>query len=67
MRHVSTITVSVTAAKDTASHEWRGNVSEQTGHVWPHVRINQVDFDMLRPKTLHAATYPGERPLSLLE
>ena len=67
MRHLSTITFSVTAAKEAAPHEWCGNVSEQTGQVWPHVRINQVDFDMLRPKTLYVATYPGERPLSMLE
>ncbi len=51
-----------TDAKEAAMHEWCARVSEQTGQVWRHARINQVDFDMLKPKTLEEAANPGKRP-----
>jgi type III restriction enzyme len=51
-----------TAAKEAAMHEWCARVSEQTGQVWRHARVNQVEFDMLKPKTLEAAATPGMRP-----
>ena len=51
-----------TAAKEAAMHEWCARVSEQTGQMWRHARINQVEFDMLKPKTLQQATTAGMRP-----
>ena len=51
-----------TDVKEAAMHEWCARVSEQTGQVWRHARINQVEFDMLKPKTLEQATTPGMRP-----
>lgn len=41
-----------TKAKEAAMHEWCERVSEQTGQIWKHARINQIDFNMRRPKTL---------------
>ena len=39
-------------------HEWCARGSEQTGQAWRHARINQVDFDMLKPRTLEQAANP---------
>jgi hypothetical protein len=36
-------------------HEWCARVSERTGQTWRHARINQVEFDMLRPRMLEEA------------
>ena len=41
-----------TKAKEAAMHEWCERVSEQTGQIWKHARVNQIDFNMRRPKTL---------------
>jgi type III restriction enzyme len=41
-----------TKAKEAAMHEWCARVSEQTGQIWQHARINQIEFTSLRPKTL---------------
>jgi type III restriction enzyme len=47
-----------TEAKETAMHEWCKRVSEETGQTWKHARINQVDFNSRRPKTLAQAVAP---------
>jgi type III restriction enzyme len=44
-----------TAAKEAAMHDWCARVSEQTGQVWQHARVNQIDFHDRRPKTLAQA------------
>jgi type III restriction enzyme len=44
-----------TKAKEAAMHEWCARVSEQTGQIWRHARVNQIDFNMRRPKTLAEA------------
>jgi type III restriction enzyme len=41
-----------TQAKEAAMHEWCARVSEQTGQTWRHARINQIDFNHRRPRTL---------------
>jgi type III restriction enzyme len=44
-----------TKAKEIAMHDWCARVSEQTGQVWRHARVNQIDFNMKKPKTLAEA------------
>lgn len=44
-----------TDAKDAAVRDWCARVSEQTGEDWRYDRINQIDFDLLRPKSLAEA------------
>jgi type III restriction enzyme len=56
-----------TAAKEAAMREWCQRVSEQTGQLWRYTRINQVEFDMLRPKTLAEATGPRKSAPSMLQ
>lgn len=41
-----------TKAKEAAMHEWCARVSEQTKQIWKHARINQIDFNQRRAKTL---------------
>jgi type III restriction enzyme len=47
-----------TKAKEAAMHDWCARVSEQTGQMWKHARVNQIDFNMRKPKTLAEATEP---------
>ena len=44
-----------TAAKETAMHDWCERISEATGQIWKHARVNQIDFHDQRPKTLAEA------------
>ncbi len=41
-----------TTAKDDAIRDWCERVSDATGAAWHYIRINQPEFDALRPKTL---------------
>lgn len=41
-----------TKAKDEAIDDWCNRITEQTGQIWSYTRINQVQFDNLKPKTL---------------
>jgi type III restriction enzyme len=47
-----------TKAKEAAMHDWCARVSEQTGQVWKHARINQIDFNLRNPRTLADAVAP---------
>lgn len=41
-----------TKAKDAAISDWCARVSEQTGHQWRYMRVNQTEFNALNPTTL---------------
>ncbi|MGC2579253.1 MAG: hypothetical protein WA376_16945 [Terrimicrobiaceae bacterium] len=41
-----------TEAKDEAIEDWCERVSKQAGEVWRFARVNQVNFDSRKPKTL---------------
>jgi hypothetical protein len=41
-----------TTAKDDAIQEWCERISEATGARWRYMRVNQTDFESLRPSTL---------------
>jgi len=41
-----------TTAKDDAIQEWCERISEATGAPWHYMRVNQTDFESLRPSTL---------------
>ena len=41
-----------TEAKDKAMADWCERVTRQTGRPWRFARVNQVDFDRLKPKKL---------------
>ena len=47
-----------TGAKDEAIEDWCKRVSKQAGQVWCFTRVNQVDFDSRKPKTLGDAVKP---------
>jgi type III restriction enzyme len=44
-----------TQAKDNAMKEWCARVSEARGEAWQYVRINQAEFEILKPKTFEDA------------
>lgn len=44
-----------TEAKDTAMNDWCERISKQTGQTWKFARVNQLDFDVRKPKTLAEA------------
>jgi len=50
-----------TKAKDAAMTDWCARVSEQTGEQWCYDRVNQIDFNRIRPTTLAEATSRGSR------
>ena len=41
-----------TEAKDEAITEWCRRISEVTGKQWRYARVNQIEFESTRPKTL---------------
>ena len=41
-----------TEAKDEAMIDWCARISEATGERWRYERVNQIDFDARRPKSL---------------
>ena len=41
-----------TTAKDDAIMDWCARVSDATDTTWRYVRINQVEFDARKPRTL---------------
>jgi hypothetical protein len=45
-----------TEAKDEAITEWCRRISEVTEKQWRYARVNQIEFDSARPKTLGEAT-----------
>jgi type III restriction enzyme len=42
-----------TEAKDEAMNDWCQRVSQQSGAQWRYERVNQRDFDKLKPKSLN--------------
>jgi type III restriction enzyme len=42
-----------TAEKDRAMEAWCEQVSAATGGNWKYMRVNQTDFDRLKPKSLN--------------
>ena len=44
-----------TEAKDEAIAEWCRRISEVTGKQWRYARVNQIEFESIRPKTLGEA------------
>jgi type III restriction enzyme len=50
------------AAKLAAMDDWCARVSEQTGQIWRHARVNQIDFHDRRPKNLEDAVVVGDSP-----
>jgi type III restriction enzyme len=47
-----------TAIKDAAMDDWCERVSEQTGQTWRFARVNQLEFQARKPKTLSQAVTP---------
>ncbi|HUY36142.1 MAG TPA: DEAD/DEAH box helicase family protein [Pirellulales bacterium] len=44
-----------TDVKDDAARDWCARISERTNQPWRYARVNQIDFESRRPKTLAAA------------
>jgi len=48
-----------TAAKDAAMRDWCARISQQTGHCWKYVRVDQSAFEAQKPQTLTDVTQRG--------
>jgi type III restriction enzyme len=48
-----------TKDKDAAIRDWCARVSAATGETWRYARVNQVDFESRKPKTLAEAVRPA--------
>jgi type III restriction enzyme len=55
-----------TEAKDEAIRDWCARISEQTGEQWQYARVNQIDFDSQKPKTLAAAVQKEAKTVAKL-
>ncbi|HVC97736.1 MAG TPA: hypothetical protein VND64_28965, partial [Pirellulales bacterium] len=44
-----------TEVKDEAARDWCARISERTRQPWRYARVNQIDFESRKPKTLAAA------------
>jgi len=50
-----------TAIKDAAMDDWCTRVTQQTGEVWKYARVNQIEFNSRKPKTLEDAVKPKKK------
>ena len=55
-----------TEAKDEAISDWCKRISERTGQQWKFHRVNQTEFELLKPRTLRELIEVGEEPVKKL-